>query len=296
MQPLLSGTILARDLVSADRRLIAPRGHLVDGEFLKEVAARAPRGLPEVPLFETPIGASVLQAFDHRVLEHVIRGESDRAVATDVLAEVRFPQPVWDELQALRNDDGRRYQHAVSTAVIAARLSAMALGTRTGLGRLVGGALTHDLGMRHTPVRLRFRRGHLVPVEAQALKDHTILGALLLASVLGDAPAVRFALLHHDPAGFAYGRSDRPLRDIDLVSAASAFAAMIAPRSYREAFSARGAVDQLVADAMAGRFDLRAIRVLIRCLRGAEPKAPLQFPSKPTGLRPTVNHHGVSAA
>ena len=219
-------------------------------------------------------------------------------LGVDVLAEVRFPQPVWDELEALHHEDGPRYLHAVLTAITAARLFRAALGTAPGLARLVGGALVHDIGMRHVALRLRFKRDHLTRAEALALEDHPILGALLLASVLGDAPAVHFALLHHTRAGFGYPRVQRqpPLRGLDLVSLASAFAALIAPRSFRlKPFNARGAVDQLVEDAQAGHFDARAVRLLIQCLRGASaPIQELELPRKPTGFRPPKNHHGLA--
>jgi len=292
----LSGTVLTKDLVAADGRLLASRGEFVDLASLKNLAAKAPRGLRERPLFETPLAESVLEAFDESPLRHLIGGERGRASAADALAEVRFPQPVWDELEALRMEDAPRYQHAIWTAVIAARLFCVGLGTAPGLARLVGGALTHDLGMRHAAAPLRFKQDHLTRAEELALEDHTLIGALLLASVLGDAPAVGFALLHHARAGFSYGRAsgEPPLRELDLVSVASAFAALIAPRSYRlQPYNPRGAVDQMVDEAMAGHFDLRAIRLLIRCLRGAKPYAELQFPSKATGFRPPVNHHGV---
>jgi HD-GYP domain-containing protein (c-di-GMP phosphodiesterase class II) len=151
--------------------------------------------------------------------------------------------------------------------------------------------------MRHSALRLRFKREHLTPSEAMSLEDHPLLGALLLASALGDAPAVHAALLHHARAGFGYPRvqGKPPLRGLDLVAVASAFAALIAPRAYRaNAFNARGAIDQLLEEAGAGHFDARAVRLLIHCLRGGNGTAgELVLPRKPTGFRPPVNNHGV---
>jgi HD-GYP domain-containing protein (c-di-GMP phosphodiesterase class II) len=293
----LSGTVLTRDLFSADGRLVASRGEIVDLGKLKEVAASAPRNLRERPLFETSCAQSVLEAFEAPPLQYVVGTEDVRALAADVISEVRFPQQVWDELEALRRDDLARHQHALWTAVVAARLFRCALGSAPGLARLVGGALVHDIGMRHAALRLRFNKDHLTRAEALSLEDHPLLGALLLASVLGDAPAVHAALLHHARAGFGYPRvqGTAPLRGLDLVAVASAFAALVAPRSYRaQPFNARGAIDQLLEEAAAGHFDARAVRLLIHCLRGGKEKATeLVLPRKPTGFRPPVNHHGV---
>ncbi len=293
-----SGTVLTRDLLAADGRLVASRGEIVDLSLLKEIAGRAPRGIRERPLSETTHAETVLEAFESPVLLHLAGTELTRALAADALAEVRFPQMIWDELEALRKQDGPRYQHAIFTAVTAARLFRAALGTGPGVPRMVGGALVHDLGMLYVAVRLRYKRDHLTRAEALALEDHPLLGALLLASALGDAPAVHFALLHHTRAGFGYPRlqGKPPLRGLDLVAVASAFAALVCPRSFRlTPFSARGAVDQLIEDAHAGHFDPRAVRLLIHCLRGARgPFNDLQLPRAPTGFRPQVNHHGLS--
>jgi HD-GYP domain-containing protein (c-di-GMP phosphodiesterase class II) len=293
----LSGTVLTRDLIAADGRLVASRGEIVDLGLLKDVAGRAPRDQREKPLFETNHAEAVLAALESRGLSHLVGTEATRAIAADVLAEVRFPQPAWIELEALRNEDGPRYQHAIATAITSARLFRAALGTAPGLSRLVGGALMHDIGMRHVALRLRFKRDHLTRAEALALEDHPLVGALLLASVLGDAPAVHFALLHHARAGFGYPKlpGQAPLRGLDLITVASAFAALVSPRSYRlTPFNPRGAVDQLLEEAEAGHFDARAVRLLIQCLRGAQgPIAELDLPRKPTGFRPQVNHHGL---
>jgi HD-GYP domain-containing protein (c-di-GMP phosphodiesterase class II) len=295
-----SGMVLTKDIYAADGRLIASRGEVVDLDCLKAAAANAPRGVRERPLFETTHAEEVLAAFEAPALENLVGSEERRSLAADALAEVRFPQAVWDELEALRREDGPRYQHAIWTAIVAARLFRDALGTAPGVSRLVGGALVHDIGMRHVGLRLRFKRAHLTRAEALSLEDHPLVGALVLASVLGDAPAVHFALLHHSRAGFGYPRLQGrpPLRGLDLISVASAFAALISPRSYREqTFNARGAVDQLTDEAVAGHFDTRAIRILIHCLRNADgPFGTLPLPIRQTGFRPPVNFHGVAPA
>jgi HD-GYP domain-containing protein (c-di-GMP phosphodiesterase class II) len=217
-----------------------------------------------------------------------------------VLAEVRFPQQIWDEIEALQKEDPPRFQHAVWTSIVSARLFHLALGTAPGLSKLIGGALTHDLGMRVAGSRLRYKRDYLSPAEATTIEDHPLLGALLLASVLGDAPAVHFALLHHTRAGRGYPRvqGTSPLRGLDLVTVASAFSALIAPRAFRESpYSPRGAIDQLSEDAAAGHFDSRAVRLLIHCMRGGKGAlSAIQLPQVMTGFRPPENHHGVLPA
>jgi HD-GYP domain-containing protein (c-di-GMP phosphodiesterase class II) len=294
----ISGTVLTKDVFAADGRLVASRGEVVDVPFLRDLASRAPRAQRERPLFETDVADAVLEAFEAPALQRLVGTEETRALAADALSEVRFPQAVWDELTVLRREDGPRYQHAIWTGIVAARLFREALGPAPSLSRLIGGALTHDLGMRHAAMRLRFKRDHLTRAEALALEDHPLLGAIVLASSLGDGPAVHFALLHHARAGHGYPRvqGHAPLRGLDVVSVASSFAALIAPRSYRlQPFNARGAIDQLVEETAAGHFDARAVRLLIQCLRGTHVALDkLQLPHKPTGFRPPMNRHGLA--
>jgi HD-GYP domain-containing protein (c-di-GMP phosphodiesterase class II) len=109
---------------------------------------------------------------------------------------------------------------------------------------------------------------------------------------------VHFALLHHTRAGYGYPRVQRqpPLRGLDIVSVASAFAALIAPRSFRrQPYDPRGAVEQLAEETEAGHFDERALRLLVHCLRGAAgDPGDVQLPREHRGFRPPVNHHEVA--
>src|SRR6058998_3263805 len=135
----MSGSVLTKDLIAADGRLVASRGEMLDLAFLKQVADRAPLGMHERPLHETPAAEAVLEAFESQALMHLVGNETSRALVADTISDVRFPQAVWDEVEALRREDGPRYQHAIWTAIIVARLFRSALGTAPGLSRLVGG-------------------------------------------------------------------------------------------------------------------------------------------------------------
>jgi HD-GYP domain-containing protein (c-di-GMP phosphodiesterase class II) len=293
----LTGTVLTRDLHDATGRLVASRGEIVDLMRLKRACQRAPRDARQRPLHETGVSTAVLEAFEAPALAHVVQGDA-RAQVADTMCEVRFPDVVWAELDVLGRDDAARYQHAVWTAVVSARLFRAALGEAPGLSRLAGGALVHDVGMRYASPRLRSKRDFLTQSEALMLEEHPFIGALLLASALGESPAVHFALLHHTRSGRGYPRIDGrpPLRGLDLVAVASAFAALIAPRPFRQKpFDARGAGDQLCEEAEAGFFDPRAVRLLIHCLRGAKGDVRgLRLPKRATGFRPETNKYGLS--
>jgi HD-GYP domain-containing protein (c-di-GMP phosphodiesterase class II) len=296
MEPSMSGALLSRDLVSADGTVVAARGCIVDLQLLREVAASAPREQAQLSLHATPLAEDVLAALEASSLEHVTGDAQQKGQLADLVTEVRFPEPIWMELEAMRRDDPLRSQHAIFTALIAGRMFKAALGEAPGVQRLVGGALVHDIGMRHAAPRLRWKRNHLSKDDLMSLEHHPMLGALILARFLGDVPAVHFALLHHTRAGAGYPKVTGvpPLRGLDVVAVASAFAAMVAPRPFRPvAFNARGAADQLLEEAQIGHFDSRAVRLLIHCLRGNRgPLTELQIARRQTGFRPPENKHG----
>ena len=293
----MSGTVLTRDLVAAEGSVVASRGAVVDLDLLRDVAASAPKNLRQIALHQTTLGDDVLAALDVPDLQHVCGDQTMRGRLADILAEVKMPEPIWIELAQMKLEDPVRLQHGIWSAVVAARMFASALGQAPGLIRLVGGAMVHDIGMRHAAPRLRWKRDHLTRAEALALEDHPILGALLLARWLGDVPAVHFALLHHNRAGQGYPKVTGavPLRGLDVVAVASAFAAMISPRPFRPtAFNARGSADQLLEESQSGAFDPRAVRLLIHCLRGnAGALGELQLARQATGFRPADNRHGL---
>jgi HD-GYP domain-containing protein (c-di-GMP phosphodiesterase class II) len=294
---LRTRTVLARDLIASDGRRIGAKGELVDLSTLRQVARLAPR-YRELPLWRTALADSVLAAFEEPALAHLVGTEEPRAQVAEVLSAVQFPTPLWEELGIVRAEDPARFQHAVWSALVASRLFCTALGSDVGVARVVGGALVHDLGMRVAAGALRENADHLTRAEAEALEDHPLLGALLVAAVLGDAPAVQFALLHHLGARVPPGPSHRPLRGIDVLGVSSAFAALVAPRPFRpDPFSPRGAVDQLMEESSDGRFDLRAVLLLVHCMRGAVgPRAELKLPTILTGYRPLRNQYGLAAA
>jgi HD-GYP domain-containing protein (c-di-GMP phosphodiesterase class II) len=293
------GSGLARDLVTADGRVIAVRGRRVNLELLREVAQTAKPHQRQRPLYETSLADAALEAFAAPALTHLVGSPEARGEAANTVSEVRFPDAVWEELDLLRTEDPARLQHALWSAMVAARMFRSALGDAPVVSRMVGGALVHDIGMRYVSPTLRWKRQHLTRTEAVKLEEHPLYGAVILASALGDAPAVHCALLHHTRAGLGYPRISgfASMRGLDLVAVASAFAAMVAPRPFRpRPYDPRGATDQLLEEAAAGHFDLRAVRLLVHCLRGAKgPFRDLKLPRKLTGFRPKGNFHGVGS-
>jgi HD-GYP domain-containing protein (c-di-GMP phosphodiesterase class II) len=289
--------VLRRDLVTSEGKRLAERGESVDLATLRAIVARC-EARTELRLVRTFVAAAVLDGLEAPPLQHLVGSETARANVADVLTEVQFPTAIWRELEITQAEDPARFQHAIWSAIVSARLFSVALGTTVGVARAVAGALVHDLGMRVAADDLRENSDHLTTPEASALREHPLLGALLVAASVGDSPAVHFALLHHQGPLWRPGEPVRPLSGLDVSAVASAFSALVAHRPFRhQPFSPRGAVDQLLEEAALGRFDQRAVHLLIHCMRGGGGRCSgLRLPRAPTGFRPRQNCYGPAAA
>src|SRR6266508_3260965 len=194
-------------------------------------------------------------------------------------AEVPLDAPVYRHLF-----DGEGVRDTVRRALLAIRLPA---------------ALLHDLGMRHLPARLLRQRERLGCDDSVRVAAHPLLGAYHLAKLLGPHPAVAAAQSHHWRCGQGYPTLGRaPSRTIEVISVASAFAALTQPRPFRPGlYDARGASDVLAAEAMGGHADANTVKLLVHALRGGrgDPRS-IRFGREREGHGPDVNRYVHVAA
>jgi HD-GYP domain-containing protein (c-di-GMP phosphodiesterase class II) len=289
---MLERLTLARDLVDCRGAVLAPAGTVVSAAAVRAAAARAaPPSL--TPLSRRPVAADLPVPLAAPVYRHLFRGEAQGAVARELLA-AELPDALWRELEAMRDGDPARYRHALGTAAVTARMLLAEVGEVSSIPPVVAAALVHDLGFRHLSPQLARNVDVLSPIEREEVAAHPLLGALHVALVLGEHPAVEAALAHHWRKGGGYPRLGAPPpRAVEVISVASAFAALTQPRAFRSApYDARGAADVLVADAAADAADPEAVRLLVHALRNARGELrTLRFARERVGHAPAVNRH-----
>jgi HD-GYP domain-containing protein (c-di-GMP phosphodiesterase class II) len=284
---------LRRDLTDCGGRVLAHAGSVISVEGIAEVAAEASSGNGG-PLSDTFVADDLGDVLANPALCHFFRtGEVERAVRR-VIESAQIPLPLVEEMAAAKVTDPVRYHHALTSAVVTARMILAAAGTARASPQIAAAALLHDIGMRHVPARVLRTPDSLRGEDAAEIAQHPFLGAYQLARLLGDHPAVEAALAHHwrDGQGYPDLRTP-PSPSTDVVAVASAFAALIQTRAYRsEPYDSRGAVDILVAEAATGHADPFAVKLLVHALRGAEGAVNgLRFARARPGLSPTVNRH-----
>jgi putative nucleotidyltransferase with HDIG domain len=111
------------------------------------------------------------------------------------------------------------------------------------------GALLHDIGKIGVPDDVLRKPGALTDAEFAIIKQHPVLGARMLRSVLFLAPHIPIVELHHerpDGRGYPHGlRSDDIPLDARIVHVADAYDAITSARSYRAARPPAAALREL---------------------------------------------------
>jgi len=290
--------ILSEEIIDCRGAPVAARGTVLSLESIADTARRAP-ALPRRALEETPLADDVEAALGERVYRHLFAGDAVREAVRRALLSIRFPEVLFEELLAMRRAGSLLHAHAFATAAVAVRMLLCAVRGARGVPDLAAAALVHDLGMRHLPTRLLRQRERLTREDALRIAAHPLVGAYHLASVLGPHPAVVAAQSHHWRCGQGYpvlGRS--PSRSVEVISVASAFAALTEPRSFRpDPYDARGACDVLAAEAVGGCADANTVKLLVHALRGGrgDPRS-IRFGREREGHGPDVNHYVHVAA
>lgn len=110
-------------------------------------------------------------------------------------------------------------------------------------------ALVHDIGKIAVPAELLSKPGRLGQAEYQMVKEHSRVGAEILARLESRCPIAEIVHQHHerlDGSGYPRGlRRDAILIESRIMAVADVFDAMTAHRPYRPALSLSDALAQL---------------------------------------------------
>ena len=150
--------------------------------------------------------------------------------------------------------------HSRGVAALAGRASA---GGKK-LGRL---GLVHDLGRVSVPNGIWDKAGPLTDGEWERVRLHPYYSERILERSAALKPLAICAGMHHERLdGSGYHRRSHGAEisgDARILAAADAYQAMTEPRAFRQALSATRAVEELEAEARAGRLDADAVHSVL---------------------------------
>lgn len=157
-----------------------------------------------------------------------------RSTLLDAVAKVPLPDPMAFQLTLAREVRPALYQHALRTALTAAWLAQVPLGSRFDLSMAAAAGLLHDIGMLHVDPSLLQPGGHLGREQRRQLYSHPLVSqALMERHHEYPKEVVRAVLEHHeylDGSGYPRNLAGAALSGLGrILSLAEVITAMFAP-------------------------------------------------------------------
>lgn len=130
-------------------------------------------------------------------------------------------------------------------------------------------ALLHDVGKIGLPDRILRKPGPLTHEEEDAVRQHSLLGSLMVSQHLAGNDEVREAVLHHherwDGSGYPAGLKGRDISLLGrILAVADAYSAMTTDRPYRSGLSLETAIEELKKGS-GKQFDPEVVNVFLAC-------------------------------
>jgi diguanylate cyclase (GGDEF)-like protein/putative nucleotidyltransferase with HDIG domain len=130
-------------------------------------------------------------------------------------------------------------------------------------------ALLHDVGKIGLPDRILRKPGPLTSEEEDAVRQHSLLGSLMVSQHLSGNDLVREAVLHHherwDGSGYPAGLKGRKISILGrILAVADAYSAMTTDRPYRAGLSLETAIEELNKGS-GKQFDPEVVGVFLAC-------------------------------
>lgn len=163
------------------------------------------------------------------------------------------------------------FQHALNVSLLSIAVAAQLSVRRENLIQIGVGALLQDIGMLKIPEEIRMAPRALTPKEREQIAMHPLHSLDIIRELEGVG---RLSLLicyqsHERNSGGGYPRrlrGDLVHPYAKLVGAANAYTAMTSDRPFRPAMGAYKAMETLLHEASADRFDRAVVRTVLDCV------------------------------
>ena len=228
-------------------------------ERIRQWNALHDRGVKVVErIFEGQIGADEI-------------GDAAGSIVDEVLAAFVKDRSLLANLTNLRNVSGYLYSHSMNVTVLSVQI-ASALKYDAVQVKSVGiAALLQDFGMAMAPEELVSLPRQLTPEEMLGLQKHSIHGLYAIMQMHGLPYIVRYIAYQCHERGDGSGYPNRRPKALthrfaQIVAVADVYDALASERPWRKAYSPYHAIEYVVKEAAAGKFDQEIVRALLNCV------------------------------
>lgn len=179
-------------------------------------------------------------------------------------------------LEQLREKQRTTYRHSIHVAGLAIQIGCVYGLSDMRLLDMAAGALLHDIGKLKIPDSIIHSTSFLLPEERELIQMHPLYSYDMIASCKIEHPLIveLICLMHHyklNLTGYP-SRDDFPAeidssripKEVQIVSVADMYDAMVSPRSYKEPFNGTFALQNLYTDVKRNELDLKIVSCLDR--------------------------------
>lgn len=288
--------ILTDAVLDIDGHEIAAAGVAIGKATLSSVAEKGFGTGARQSLADAGVLADFEAAFSDPDLENFFDNALQEKVLA-VLARLTFPEPVFRELEAMRQKSPILYAHSVATTVLTVRVVMEIVIKTEDLVRIAAGVLLKDIGMTRVPRPVTKNKDFLSKQQFHHIRKHPVIGLLINTYYLGEGIEGMVALRHHmrNGAGYPKWGGLKPSKLIDLIEVVDIYYALISPRPFRPVpFDSRGAIDELTQMAKKAEISEDALRIFVMCLRSGHPNPEsIDLSSERLGFVPESNFYGT---
>lgn len=286
------GLILTEDILDVDGKLVLPTGSVVTKAVLKKVEEGRP-SFPLVELKTRDIYEDFVALAEEPNYKATLPTDEVRQKVLRYLGRISLPEPLFRELEDMRDKSVILYHHTLATTFLATRLVLEYIFFADDIIKVASAALTRDVGMIRLPPALLKNTDRLTKQEFFRIRRHPVVSMVLLTYYVGDGLNALVGFRHHD----GKNRSGSPSKLIDLITMVDIFNALVSPRSFRtRAFDIRGALDLLSEMVKIGEMNEDLVKLLVATYRKGNQKVrEIVLSEEKLGFSPSENYYGVDS-
>ncbi|MFA6142708.1 MAG: HD domain-containing phosphohydrolase [Candidatus Omnitrophota bacterium] len=268
---------LLKDLYTIYGELLVKKDVEIKPIVVKKVRQRGARHKQAiVSLGHTDVFTDFKKVFNDRRYINMLQSPSVKKDVCSVAGSLKIEHDLLFELSAMKSNLPYTYNHVLIVAAFAIRLSQIYKPAGYNKHTVAHCGFTHDIGKTRVPVSILEKSTKLTKVEKTMIDTHPVMGYLMLNYYLKkDRTICSLASLDHherkDGSGYPNGikRIDKYTQ---LTSVVDVMDALMTRRPYRKKmFSLRAALDYLMKEALANKFDKDIVLTLISLARKDKP-------------------------
>lgn len=269
---VIPGSKLAKDLLTADGRIIFTKGTLLDEGKLEQL-----KELEIYSIYVIDERFPDLEAKD--IVSEGNRQSAVKAIKTAIdsfswgrgmelrqtvekvgllVEEVTNQSDVLINLSDIRSYDDYTFAHCVNTCILALLLGSSLGYSKERLEELALAAILHDIGMTLLPKDILAKRGNYEPFEYQEVQKHPFWGYEILQRNQISSLATEVVYQHHeryDGKGYPRGLAGRNImEEARVITIADVYDALTSNRPYRKRLLPHQAYDYMM-DSCLSYFD-----------------------------------------